>query len=148
MNKQNSSDTKHNEDKQLIALLKKHQYLRELDTPNQLLLLQGIDLINSGLEMIEWVDGVLTPNTYDSLTILRDRFRYFKECVFDDTNSSSFMVNRASEQLEHIAFGYRERETIQKLLEELRALNVKGFKEAHDNLIQELIQKAKQELSK
>ncbi len=140
--------TANTEDKKLMMLLEEHKYLRKLDTPNKLLLIQGIDLIDNGLQMIEWVSGVLSPNAYDSLTILRDRAFYFKDCVFDEIDGSHLIIDRAKKHVESTARGLQEKKTILKLLEELRKLNVTEFHKEYEEQTKELINLAKKELSK
>jgi len=53
-----------------------------LDLGQKLMLVQGISLIQDGLQFINWTE---MPNeaSYDVLNILRERFQLFRECVLE-----------------------------------------------------------------
>ncbi len=134
--------------KELLELLDEHTYLRELNNSNRLMLIQGIELIQNGLQFIEWTDGVLSPNAYDGLTILRNRFDFFKDYVFEETDVNHLAIDRAKESVSNVWFGLEGKKNIHKLLKELRELNVSEFRKEHKEQQQELINIAKKELSK
>ncbi len=134
--------------KELLELLDEHTYLRELNNSNRLMLIQGIELIQNGLQFIEWTDGVLSPNAYDGLTILRNRFDFFKDYVFEGTNINHLAIDRASESIKNVWFGLDGKKNIDKLLKELRTLNVCKFREEYKEQQKELINIAKKELAK
>ncbi len=134
--------------KELLQLLDEHTYLRELNNSNRLMLIQGIELIQNGLQFIEWTDGVLSPNAYDGLTILRNRFDFFKDYVFEETDVNHLVIDRAKENIKNVWFGFEGKKNIHKLLKELRELNVSEFRKEHKAQQQELINIAKKELSK
>ncbi len=132
---------------ELLNLLNEHTSIKDLNTPNKLLLLQGISLIQDGLTYFEWFEGMLSANACDSLTILRDRFAFFKECLFEEVETSYLMIDKANKLVSDITSGFKDKNNILTLLAELRKLNVDEHNEAKKEQQKELIQLVKQELA-
>ena len=65
-----------------------------LDTANKLMLLQGISLIENGLQFLEWMTDVANENSHDALKILRDRFQFFKDFTLEDGECDCFVIDR------------------------------------------------------
>ncbi len=128
----------------LVKLLDEHTFIRNLDNANKLMLIQGIDLIQNGLQFIEWSEGVLSSNAYDSLTILRNIFDFFKEHIFETKNINHLAIDRASESIGNVCYGNTTE--IQKALKGLRELNVKQQREEYEHEKQQLINLAKNQL--
>lgn len=51
----------------------------EMTTANKLLMMQGIDLIQNGIDCMDWMDDFLpNENTIDGLLILKNRFHFLR----------------------------------------------------------------------
>ncbi len=120
----------------------------KLDTANKLLLLQGISQIESGLEMLEWIDDIVNENSRDYLSILRDRFSFYKESALYDGKCDYFLVDKANNNLENVQGGYDFNNKIKSELKELRKIvvNEKNHFEKEDK--KQLIEDAKKLLLK
>ncbi len=100
------------------------QGLEKMNVANRLLLVQGISLIENGLQFFEWLDDYPNGATYDALTILRDRVAFFKECLFDDVNCDTLFIGRIGKTLENLQYGYKTKQEIDELLTKLRKESV------------------------
>ncbi len=91
---------------------------KNLDQAQKLMLLQGISLIQDGLQFINWA---AMPNelSHDFLLILRDRFQLFREAVLDGS-TDHLMVDKLKDRMENVTYGYKHHLEIQKQLQELR----------------------------
>lgn len=89
-----------------------------IDVAQRLMLLQGVSLIQDGLQFINWAD---MPNelSHDFLSILRDRFQLFREAVLDGS-TDHLMIDKLKDRMGHISYGYEHHQEIQKQLQELR----------------------------
>ncbi|MGB5821438.1 MAG: hypothetical protein WBG90_18285 [Saonia sp.] len=96
----------------------------ELETGNKLLMLQGINLIYNGLEFLNWMTDIKDMNTLDALTILRDRFHYFRDCAFTDGRHDYLFIDKMKDLAENVQYGYKVRDDIEKRLDELRKIVV------------------------
>lgn len=94
----------------------------EMSTPNKLLMLQGINLIQDGIQFLEWMDDYKDINTIDALTILKDRFIYFKETALEDGRHDHLVIDRMKGLSENVRYGYDTKIEIDKRLNELRKL--------------------------
>lgn len=92
----------------------------EMSTVNKLLMLQGVSLIQDGLQFLEWMDDYKDTNTVDALSILRDRFQYFKESALEDGSHDHLIIDRMRGLSENIQSGYKSRADIDERLSELR----------------------------
>ena len=91
-----------------------------LDTGNKLMLLQGISLIENGMQFLEWMSDNANENSRDALSILRNRFQYFKECTLDDGTCDYLFIDRANKNLNNVQYGYILNEKLKKELKQLR----------------------------
>jgi len=91
-----------------------------LDTGNRLLLLQAINSIDHGLACLEWIDELPNENTWDALTILKDRFKYFKECAFDEGECDYLIIDGMKKMSNNIEQEYKSTEKIHAELDNLR----------------------------
>ena len=94
----------------------------EMSTANKLLMLQGINLIQDGLQFLEWMNDYKDVNTVDALSILRDRFVFFKETALDDGSHDHLMVDRMKGLSKNVQFGHKVRVDIDERLNELRKI--------------------------
>ena len=95
---------------------------KDLSKENQLMLLQGISLIENGFQFLEWMDDIANENSSDALMILRNRFRYYKECVFDEAECDYLLIDRITSSIKNVQNGYELNLKIQKELKELRGV--------------------------
>lgn len=102
--------------------LKKELIRLDFNTATKLLLLQGISLIENGLQFLEHVDRYPNENSYDMLNILRDRFDSFKMFAMDENECDFLIINRVKETLRNVQYGYKLNQKIQNELEELRSV--------------------------
>ena len=93
---------------------------KDLSKENQLMLLQGISLIENGFQFLEWMDDIANENSSDALMILRNRFRYYKECVFDEAECGYTLVDNIIRTIDNVQFGNRLNLEIHEQLKELR----------------------------
>ena len=97
---------------------------KSLDTGNQLLLLQGLSLIEDGLQFIDhsWE----LPNEYaeDAKLVLRKRFTLFKDCVLCGEHDS-FIIDNIQERLKNVTLGGKKHKAIDDKLSELRLIALK-----------------------
>lgn len=93
---------------------------KNIDQAQKLMLLQGISLIQDGLQFINWA---AMPNelSHDFLLILRDRFQLFREAVLDGS-TDHLMIDKLKDRMENITYGYEHNLEIQKQLQELREM--------------------------
>ena len=108
-----------------------------LDTASRLLLLQGINQIENGIEMLEWIDGIVNENSRDYLNILRDRFDSYKETALTDGECDYLLVDKAKENLENVQTGV---DLNKKILDELKELRIKVVNERNELEKKEKIQ--------
>lgn len=101
----------------------------DLNTANKLMLLQGISLIEDGLRFLEWMSGYASENSFDTLTILRNRFEVFRECALGDGKNDYLFIDRANESLNNVEHCYKQKQKITTELENLRLLVVKEINE-------------------
>ena len=94
----------------------------EMSIANKLLMLQGINLIQDGLQFLEWMNDYKDINTIDALSILRDRFVFFKETALDDGSHDHLMVDRMKGLSKNVQFGHKVRIDIDERLNELRKI--------------------------
>ncbi|QTD37048.1 hypothetical protein JL193_13095 [Polaribacter batillariae] len=101
-----------------------------LDTENKLMLLQGITLIQNGLQFLEWMLDFENENSFDALTILRNRFQFFRECALAGKKCGLIFIDRANDSLENVEHSFRLNEKVKNELKELRnAVSVEMYKE-------------------
>jgi len=93
----------------------------QLETANKLMLLQGISLIENGLNFIEFMDETPNENAFDALTILRDRFEYFRECALNEGECDLFLVKRMHELNDNVINDNEIKANITRQLGNLRA---------------------------
>lgn len=93
---------------------------RDLETVNKLMLLQGISLIQDGLQFLEHMTDYVNETSFDALTILKDRFQYFKESVLSDDNCDTMFIDRARNNLENVDYGYKLNKKIKDELTTLK----------------------------
>lgn len=93
----------------------------QLSTVENLMLTQGISLIQNGLQFIEWAEETPNENSYDSLNILKDRFDLFKDDVLSESQCDHFMIDRAIDTVKNVRSGFMHTNKIQENLRELRA---------------------------
>lgn len=98
--------------------------MRKLDTSNKLLLLQGISLIEDGMQFLEWQECYLNSCSYDAFSVLRNRFEYFKECTFEDTKSGHLVIDRVRTKMNNLGYGYELVNKIKDELNDLRRITV------------------------
>ena len=101
--------------------------IEDMSIESRLMLLQGIDQIQSGLKFIDWVDGMM-PNQLsdDALLILKDRFEYFRECVLSDVDCNFFTLDKIKNNISNIQYDIDYESTISKfdkMLDDLRKTN-------------------------
>ncbi|MCM4170067.1 hypothetical protein DHD32_01135 [Arenibacter sp. TNZ] len=94
----------------------------EMSTANKLLMIQGISLMQDGMQFLEWMDDYKDTNTIDALTILRDRFAYFRECAFTDGAHDHLVIDKMKGLSKNIQLGYTTKADIDKRLNELRVI--------------------------
>ncbi len=96
---------------------------KELSTVNKLMLLQGISLIENGLQFLDWLNKYPNENYLDSLSILRDRFQFFKYSALEDENLDSLFIDRSKTTIENVNNGYELRKEIENQLKKLREVS-------------------------
>lgn len=94
----------------------------EMSTANQLLMIQGISLIQDGMQFLEWMNDYKDTNTVDALTILRDRFEYFKDCAFTDGSHDHLVIDKMKGLSKNIQLGYTDKADVDKKLNDLRVI--------------------------
>ncbi len=101
---------------------------KSLETGNQLLLLQGLALIEDGLQFIDYSWDL--PNEYaeDAKLVLRNRFVIFKDCVRSG-EYDGFIIDKIQEQLKNVTLGGENHKSINDKLSELRIIALKEFYE-------------------
>lgn len=88
---------------------------------DRLLLLQGIDSIENGLQYIEWLNGMLPDAlTEDALKILRDRFQYFKDCALSDGRCDYLIIDKMNDHNDNIQHNFELRKKVKKQLGDYR----------------------------
>ncbi|GGW37285.1 hypothetical protein [Arenibacter certesii] len=92
----------------------------EMNNANKLLMIQGVHLIQNGIEFLDWMPDHKDANTYDALSILKDRFQHFMECAFKDGIHDHLIIDRMTGMSGNIQNGYEVRNEINKRLEGLR----------------------------
>jgi len=92
----------------------------ELETGNKLLLLHGISQIENGLQMIEWMDDHSNQNSLDALSILRNRFTWYKAESLADGKRDYLAVDITQEALDNVQHGAEIKIEITKRLKALR----------------------------
>ena len=90
-----------------------------LDNAQKLMLLQGISLIQDGLQFIEWAEDMPNELSYDLFEIVRERFQLFQECVLKGEHDN-LIIDRVKTHMENVKHGYELNQQIQKQLKELR----------------------------
>ena len=93
----------------------------KMKTENQLMLLQGISLIENGLTFLEYMNDMPNENAWDAMTILRDRFKFFKECALNEGECDLFLVRRMHELYDNVINDYERTEDIAERLNALRS---------------------------
>jgi hypothetical protein len=97
MNKENkTTDMKREEQVKEFNPFKGDGFMDEVATANNLMLAQGIMLIENGLMFLEWLGDTPNECSFDMLQVLKNRFEIFKDFAIDGTNASMFFL-RASE---------------------------------------------------
>tara|TARA_B110001450_G_scaffold255731_1_gene284049 strand:- start:2073 stop:2387 length:315 start_codon:yes stop_codon:yes gene_type:complete len=91
-----------------------------LETGDKLMLLQGIDLIENGLRFLDWMNKSKNETTADSLMILKDRFRFFKENALNDYNFDLFIISKAKNSIGNIQNNHKQKCKVRKELERLK----------------------------
>tara|TARA_R110001632_G_scaffold121954_3_gene234605 strand:+ start:500 stop:835 length:336 start_codon:yes stop_codon:yes gene_type:complete len=94
----------------------------EMSTVNKLLMLQGINLIQDGIQFLEWMDDYKDINTVDALSILKDRFEYFKESALEDGSHDHLIIDKMKGLSKNIQSGHKTRVVIDERLNELRKI--------------------------
>lgn len=94
-----------------------------LDLGQKLMLLQGVNLIQDGMQFFNWID-MPSETAFDALNILRDRFQLFQETVTMDAQYDHLVIDRMRDQAENIKYGNELNRKIKAELEELRKLVV------------------------
>lgn len=74
-----------------------------LDAIEKLMLVQGISLINDGLDFIGWVEGFPNDLSYELYDLLFERFKAFQQCVLDGA-TDHLVIDRASKHLENVIY--------------------------------------------
>lgn len=92
-----------------------------MKTENQLMLLQGISLIENGLTFLEFMNDIPNENTFDAMTILKDRFQYFRECALNEGECDLFLVRRMHEINGNVINDHERTKDIAERLNTLRA---------------------------
>ncbi len=91
----------------------------KLELTQNLMLVQGISLIEDGLTFLEWCGLMPNECSFDTLSILRDRFECFKSFALDETECNYLFVDRVKNSLENVK-GFYEDEKKKDLLEQLK----------------------------
>ena len=94
----------------------------EMSTADKLLMLQGINLMQDGIQFLDWMSDYKDMNTVDALSILKDRFEYFKESALEDGSHDHLIIDRMKGLSKNIQYGYKSRAIIDERLNELRKL--------------------------
>ncbi len=67
----------------------------QIDTANKLLMIQGIDLIQNGINCIEWMNANFpNENTRDAFDMVRNRFQFLRECAFEDGTCDHLIIDK------------------------------------------------------
>ena len=102
-----------------ISIIKQEK--ENLDLGQKLMLLQGISLIQDGLQFIEWVEDMPNELAHDVLSILRERFQLLQECVLDGS-ADHLLIDRIKTRMENIQYGHELNQKIQEQLQQLRSV--------------------------
>lgn len=97
-----------------------------LDNAQNLMLFQGISLIDDGLRFLEWCGSMPNDEVQDLFDILRSRFEIFKDYALDNDKSRHLFFSRAKKSIEdtsNVTLGWKTEllKKIQKTEDELRA---------------------------
>lgn len=92
---------------------------RNLDTAQKLMLIQGIDLINDGLQFIAWAEGFPNELAFDLYDLLIECAIWFQACVLNGEHDN-LIIDRAKKHMKNIKHCQELNEKIQKQLQELR----------------------------
>ena len=92
---------------------------QNMDMAQKMMLLQGITLINDGLQFIEWAEDMPSDLSYDLIEIVRERFKVFQKCVLNG-EQDYLIIDRVKKHMENVKHGYKLNQQIQKQLKELR----------------------------
>ncbi len=119
--------------------------LKQLATGNQLLILQGITLIENGLQFID--HALELPNTHaeDARAVLQKRFTLFKDCVLLG-DQDGFIVDRMEEHLQNMTYGNTNRSTVSQELQELRGAALAEYYREKELEQAEALRKLKEEI--
>lgn len=99
------------------------------DIATKLMLVQGISLIEDGMQFLEWAGKLPNENSWDALSILRDRFTFFKDCVFEENNCDNLIIDRISNKTDYVQYCY---ELQSKIKNELQELKIQAIKEREE----------------
>jgi len=102
----------------------------ELDAGHKLLLLQGISLIEDGLEFLEWMSDTPNENAFDMLAILRDRFEVFRDFALADGECDSFLIGKIKKSVGNVQYGLDSKERVKKELDNLWVLANKEYRDS------------------
>jgi len=87
---------------------------------NKLIFLQIESLIENGTKVLGLADERVNKNSSDALVILRDRFKFYKERVFDEAECGYPLVDNIIRTIDNVQFGNRLNLEIHEQLKELR----------------------------
>lgn len=95
-----------------------------LEFAEKLILFQGISLIQDGLQFFSWIE-MPDEVSQDMLTILTDRFSFFRTCVLEEREIDHLVLNRVYENYSNVAKTEDKfRQEIQDKLSEVRSLMI------------------------
>ena len=90
-----------------------------LNTAQKLMLVQGIGLINDGLQFVEWAQGFPNSLSFELYDLLIEITASFQACILNGEHDN-LIVNRAKKHLQNVKNCQELNEKIQTQLKELR----------------------------
>ncbi len=90
----------------------------DLSNAQKLMLVQGISLIEDGLQFLNWVNMMPNEVSFDLLTILRDRFEAFKDYALEEKSVGHLFIDRAKTATKNVD-AFEEKGMQRRILEQL-----------------------------
>lgn len=97
--------------------------LDHLDVTERVLILQGLSLIEDGINLIEWMDSKVNENSTDAFTLLKDRFNNLQECVFSGKHFATLAKDNLSNKIDGLPIIEEDKSQIKKQILNLKFLN-------------------------
>ena len=98
-----------------------------LDNAQRLMLVQGVRLIQNGIQFIKWTD-LPDEISFEALELLKYRFAYFKDCVLYDGKYYQLIIDRMQQDNRNIKFNLELEKQLHQQLEELQEIVSKEIK--------------------